>query len=191
MRRQTPAAIGGFTFVEMAIAMTVFAILLASVLGIAFETSSFVRDSDNDVSVILDGNRAAERFQDILRKSGRVTLGGVSYPRVTGGGAELELRLLMDVDGNGYAFDAATGALEWNGAIFTLRGDASGNLDVYQGGTVVHRLGEHIQNLRFETIAENAALALREVRMVCESRKPTGKGFDAVQTVDVHVHMRN
>lgn len=181
----------GFTFVEMAISLTVFALLLTSVFTITFETSSFVRDNDDQVSVIMDGNRASERFLEILRKSGRITIGGVTYPRVINGGAELELRILRDLDSNGYAFSAATGALEWHPSVFTLKADASGFLDVYQGATVVYRLGEHIQNLRFETFLENPALKLRQVRMLCEARKSTGKGFDAVHSIDASVHMRN
>jgi len=191
MRNKAPIELSGFTFVEMAISLTVFAILLASVFTITLETSSFVRDNDDNVSVLMDGNRAAERFLEILRKSGRVTIGGVAYPRVTNGGSELELRILRDNDGNGFAFDAASGALEWHPSVFTLRADPSGFLDVVQGGTVVYRLGEHIQNLRFETFLENPTLQIRQVRMICEARKPTGKGFDCVHTIDASVNMRN
>ena len=181
----------GFTFVEVAISLAIFAMLLASVFSIMVETSSFLRDNEDDVVVQAEGNRAFQRFADVLRKSGRVTAGGFSYPRVANGGAELEFKVLSDLDGNGFAYDGATGALEWDPSVYTLKTDGSGNLDVYNGGTRIYSLGRFIQNLRFETIAEDSALHLKEIRIAYEARKPTGKGFDLVQSVSASVHMRN
>lgn len=181
----------GFTLVEASIALAIFATLLASAFSLAFDMSSFVRDYDDDVAVQTEGNRIVERFMDVLRESGRVTIGGVTYPRVVAGGAELEFRVLQDLDGNGYAFDDATGALEWSPKIFRMKTDAAGNLGIYDGASVVYALGRFVTGLEFRTIAEDATLHLREVRIRCESRKPTGKGYDAVQAVDASVHLRN
>ncbi len=181
----------GFTFVEVAISLAIFAMLLASVFSIMVETSSFLRNNEDDVVVQTEGNRVFQRFADVLRKSGRVTAGGFNYPRVTNGGSELEFKVLSDLDGNGFAYDGTTGVLEWDPAVYTLKTDGAGNLGVYSGGTKVYSLGRFIQNLRFETIAEDSALHLKEIRITYEARKPTGMGFDMVQSVSASVHMRN
>ncbi|MBI4606503.1 MAG: hypothetical protein HY721_31445 [Planctomycetes bacterium] len=189
--RQRARASAGLTFVEAAISLAVLGLLLSTAFAITVETSSFLRDSDDEVTVQTEADRAFQRIFEVLRKSGRVTLGGLTYPRVTGGGAELEFRVLADLDSNGFAFDAATGALEWDPAVYTLKVDAGGDFGVYDGGTKVYSLGRHIAGLRFETIAQDATLHLREVRITFEARKPTDKGFDAVHAVSASVHMRN
>lgn len=181
----------GFTILEAAITLAIFAMLLSSVFSIAIETSSFVRDNEDDVVVQMEGNRAFQRFSDILRKSGRVTAGGIDYPRVINGGTGLELKRLSDLDGNGFAFDAATGALEWDPAVYTVKADAAGNLDIYNGATRVYPLGRFIRNLTFQTVVENPALHLKEIRITFEARKPTIKGFDMIESVSASVHMRN
>ncbi len=191
MRRSSASKNDGFTLIEAAISIAIFATLLASAFTLAFDMSSFVRDYDDDVAVQTEGNRAVERFMDVLRESGRVTIGGVTYPRVVLGGAGLEFRILQDLDGNGYEFDAATGALEWSPKVFTMRADAAGNLGVFDGATVVYSLGRFVSGLDFRTILQDASLHLREVRIRFEARKPTGKGYDAVHGVDASVHLRN
>src|SRR4030095_1420607 len=171
MNRPLSSRQGGFTFIEAAISLAIFAMLLTSVFSIAIETSNFVRDNESDIIVQTEGNRVLDRFMAILRKSGRITVAGVSYPRVTNGGSELEFKLLTDLDGNGYAFSDATGALEWDPAVYTLKADAGGNLDVYQNGTKVYPMGRYIRNLSFQTVVENPALHLKEIRIAYEARK--------------------
>jgi prepilin-type N-terminal cleavage/methylation domain-containing protein len=182
---------GGFTFVEVTMSLAIFTVLMTSALSLTQETMSFVLDNDADVTVQNEGNRAYGRLLGVVKKSGRVTLGGVTYPRVTGGGTRLEFRRLADLDGNGYPFDQATGALEWDPFVYTLTTDSENRLDVYRSGDKVYPLGRFIQNLRFETIQEDPALHLSEIRITYEARKPTGKGFDMVHAVNASVHMRN
>lgn len=191
MRHFSLTGTEGFTLVEVAISIGILVTLMASAFSLAFDMSSFVRDYDDDVTVQTEGQRAASRFLDVLRESGRVTIGGVTYPRVVSGGAELQFRVLKDLDGNGYDFDATTGALEWSPKVFTIKTNGSGSLGVYDGATPVHALGRHVTGLEFSTIQESASLHLREVRMRFEARKPTGKGHDAVYAVDTSVHLRN
>ncbi|MBI4585078.1 MAG: prepilin-type N-terminal cleavage/methylation domain-containing protein [Planctomycetes bacterium] len=181
----------GFTLVEMAIALGILVLLMASVFSITGETSKFLSDNDTETLVQLEGSRAFQRLIDLLRKSGRVTAGGVAYPRVTSGGAALEFRVLADLDGNGYAFDQDDGSLEWHPAVFTIKADASGNLDVTNGAGKVYALGRHIQNLNFQTIAENPALHFKEIQVSYEVRKTNGAGIEFVYPVSASVHMRN
>jgi len=191
MRNSNRERNGGFTFVEVAISLAIFAVLMASAFSLTQETTSFVLDNDTDVAVQNEGNRAYDRLLGVLRKTGRVTLGGVTYPRVTGGGTQLEFRKLADLDGNGYAFDQATGVLEWDPSVYTLAADGGNYLDVYRGGVKVYPLGRFIQNVQFQTINEDPTLHLKEIRITYEARKPTNKGFDMVHTVNANVHMRN
>lgn len=191
MRRNPETAEDGLTLVETAIAIAIFATLLASAFTLAYDMSSFVRDYDDDVVVQTESNRVVTRFMDVLRESGRVTIAGVTYPRVVSGGTELEFRVLQDLDGNGYAFDEATGALEWSPRVFTIKSDGAGNVSVHDGATPVLALGRFITRLNFLTITEDATIHLREVRIQLEARKPTGKGYDAVHTADASVHLRN
>jgi hypothetical protein len=97
----------------------------------------------------------------------------------------------MDLDGNGYAFDQATGALEWDPFVYTLATDSGNNLDVYRGGVKVYPLGRFIQDIQFQTINEDPTLHLKEIRITYEARKPTDKGFDMVHSINANVHMRN
>lgn len=182
---------GGFSLLEVAISLSIFALLVTSVLSMTVETSSFLQDNDTNVSVQMEGNRAFQRVMDVLRKSGRMTEAGVTYPRVTAGGTRLEFRILADLDGNGYPYDATTGELEWNPTVFTLRADVAGDFGVFNGGTRAYSLGRFIQNLNFQTIAETPSLHLREIQVTFEARKATDDGYDIVQSVSGSIFMRN
>src|SRR2546428_9063887 len=94
MRVDTRISCSGFTMVEVAVSMAVFAVLMTTVFSITVETSSFLGDNDVESSVQLEAHRSFERISEILRKSGRVTIGGGTYPRVINGGAELQFRIL-------------------------------------------------------------------------------------------------
>ena len=162
-----------------------------SAFSLTRETASFVLDNDTDVITQNEGNRVYDRLLSVLRKTGRVTVGAVTYPRVTAGGTQLEFRRLTDLDGNGYAFDQATGFLEWDPFVYTLATDGANNMDVYRAGVKVYPLGRYIQNVQFQTINEDPGLNLREISVTYEARKATGKGFDMVHSVNGSVHMRN
>jgi prepilin-type N-terminal cleavage/methylation domain-containing protein len=181
----------GFTLVETAISMGVFAILLASVFSIAVETSSFLGETDADNAVQMEGNRAFTRLAEILRKSGRIEIAGVTYPRVTNGGSELQFRILTDRDGNGYAFEEGTGKLEWDDRVFTVKCDDDGYLDIYESGNKVYALSRHISGLSFQTIAENNALHLKEILIEFLASKPTPSGATAAFPLKGSIHMRN
>lgn len=181
----------GFTLIEVSISMGVFAVLLASVFSIAVETSSFLGETDADVAVQMEGNRAFTRLAEILRKSGRVDIAGVTYPRVTNGDSELQFRILADRDGNGYAFEEGTGLLEWDDRVFTVAADSEGNLDVYDGANKVYALGRYASGLRFQTIAENNALHLKEIQVEFQASKQAPSGATAIFPVKGSIHMRN
>jgi hypothetical protein len=177
--------------IEAAISLGVTGILLTSVFSITVETSSFLGDNETDTTLIGEGSRAFERLADVLRKSGRDASSGVEYPRVVGGGAELEFRLLSDIDGNGFAFDAATGALEWNPKVFSARTDANGEFWVFDGGTPVYLLGRFVRDLNFETLNENPALQLKEIHVRFRVERRGRVGATLSRAVDGTVNMRN
>ena len=181
----------GFTLIEVAISMGVFAVLLASVFSITVETSSFLGETDANVAVQMEANRAFTRLAEILRKTGRVEIAGVAYPRVTNGGSEIQFRILADRDGNGYAFEEGTGALEWDNQVFTVTTDDEGNLDVYSGASKVYALARYISGLRFQTIAENNTLHLKEIQVEFQASKSAPSGATAVFPVKGSIHMRN
>jgi prepilin-type N-terminal cleavage/methylation domain-containing protein len=181
----------GFTLVEVAIAMAVIFVLMGSVFTITVQTSSFLSDTDTDFAVQTEGSRAFARLTDTLRKTGRVTVGGVAYPRVTGGGSELEFLILTDIDGNGYAFEEGTGKLEWDSRVFKVKTDAEGYLDIYHGIDKVYALGRYVTGLEFETIAENNTLHLKEIHVAFETRKTARGGTTMSFPVDGSIHMRN
>jgi type II secretory pathway pseudopilin PulG len=181
----------GLTLVEAVISLGVTGILLSSVLSITVETSSFLGDNETDVTLLTEGSRAFERLTDVLRKSGRSSTAGVNYPRVVSGGTELEFRLLADIDGNGFPFEASTGALEWNPKVFTARTDGNAEFWVFDGSTPVYLLGRFIRDLNFETVSENPALHLKEIHVRFRVERQGRVGATLSRTVDGTVNMRN
>jgi hypothetical protein len=161
------------------------------VFNMTTETMGFLEDTDVEATIQREGNRAYARLVDVLRKSGRVDIGGVTYPRVTNGGKELEFRLLQDLDGNGYPFQQATGDLEWDARVHVAKTDADDNFGIYVGADRVLWLGRYIENLQFETIAENTSLNLKEIKVSFEVRKPARSGYVNAYPVEGSAYMRN
>ena len=190
MRRRRERA--GFTVLEVAISMTIIALLIGSLFSITVETSTFLRDNDADSMLQLEAQRTIDKFTEIVRKCGRVDAGGgITYPLVANGGRELHFRVLADLDGNGYDYNEGSGAVEWGPRVYTARVDAAGNLDIYDGATKVCALGRFVSNLRFETVVENPALHLKEVRIRFDAQRAAPSGYIATYPVDTSIHMRN
>ena len=190
MRRRSEG--DGFTVLEVAVSMTIIALLIGSLFSITVETSTFLRDNDADTMLQQEAQRTVDKFTEILRKCGRVDAGGgLTYPLVANGGTELQFRVLADLDGNGYDYNESSGAVEWGPRIYTARADAAGNLDIYEGALRVYALGRFVNNLRFETVAENPVLNLKEVRVRFDARRAAPSGYIATYPVDTSIHMRN
>lgn len=182
----------GFTIVEVAVSLAVLAMIFTTVFSVTVETARFLSENDTSTTLQVEGQRSLERLTEVLRKSGRVTEGGVTYPRVVAGGAGIEFRVLSDLDGNGYAFDAGTGDLEWSPVVYTAGLDGNGNFGVFDPtGVQVYSLGRFINNLRFETIAENSTVHFREIRVSFEARGPAISGYDMAFPFNGSIHMRN
>lgn len=187
-----PRAAHGFTLVEVVTAMALLTVLVVSVLAIATETSVFVSDTETDYSVQAEANRAYTRMAEVLRKSGWNTAGGITYPRVISAGAALEFRGLRDLDGNGHAFNATTGELEWSPLVFTIRLDESTNtLGIYSGTQLVRTLGRHIQRVGFATYLQNNTLHLKEIQVTIETERSTRRGDPLTYASTSSIYMRN
>lgn len=182
---------GGFTLLETAISTVLLGILVTSVFSIALETASFVGDNEVDSVAQAEANRAFERLSDILRKTGRTEVGGVQYPRVIDGGTGLEFLVLEDIDGNGYAFDGATSALEWSPTVYAIRLSPDGSMNVHAGGSPVFLVGRFVRDVHFRTVKESAALHLKEVLVHLEVERTLRAGSTVSHTLDGSIHMRN
>lgn len=181
----------GFTLIESAIGLGILSILIGSIFTITAQSSSFLRDFEEDVAVQMEARRAFTRIGDLLRKSGPMEDGGVEYPRVVGEGSALEFRLGQDLDGNGYSFEAGTGQLEWDPRVFTLRLDAQGNLDVYVDTVRLYPLARNITNLQFATVKEDNTLHLKEVAVSFAASREMQQGGTITFPVEASVHLRN
>jgi hypothetical protein len=181
----------GFTLLETTISLALIGVLLTSVLSITVETASFIGDTDVDNAIQMEGNRAFQRLAEVLRKSGRSELAGVSYPRVTAGGSEVEFRILTDLDGNGYPFEESTGVLEWSPTIYTVKAEPSGDFGIYDGGTKVYHLARFIFDVSFETANENPARHFKEILVSFQARRSTRAGADLAYETNGSIHMRN
>src|ERR1041385_6908806 len=148
----------GFTVVEVLVALSLFALMVGSMLSITFETYASIGDVEADFSAQTETNLAYDRLAEVLRKSGPSSLAGVDYPRVTAGGNELEFRVLRDLDGNGYAFSATTGEAEWSPDVYRVARDPDGTLRVYRGNVPVWHIARHIQAVSFQTYLQDPAL---------------------------------
>jgi len=190
MKSCTSPRIHGFTLLESMISMALFALLVTSVFSIMVETSSLLGETNADSSIQQEGTRAFARVTELLRKSGRLLDAGIQYPRATGGGTEIEFRLLQDIDGNGYGFDQTTGDLEWNPNVYTLRLD-SGELAVYGSATKLYPIARNVSFLRFDTVAEDTSLQMKEIAIALEIRKALPSGSDLIFSMSGSVHMRN
>jgi len=191
MKRQRRIRDSGFTLIEVMVSLAVLGILLVSVFSITIETYAFIGDTDVDHSAQTEANQALTRMTEILRKSGWNSAGGVNYPRVTGGGQELEFRVLRDLDGNGYPFDAATGELEWGAKVYRIRVDSSGSLRVFDGATPVWHLARYVDDVDFTTYIEDNTLQLKEIGVFLKTRKLTKRGDPIEFSIAGTIDMRN
>ena len=182
----------GLTLVEVAVSVTVFMLLVGSVLSIAVETSNFIGDTDVDYSVQTEVNRSQLRLAEVLRKSGPNSVSGTSYPVVINSGSELQFRLLTDLDGNGHPFDATTGQLEWGGTVYSIRLDApTRTLSIYNGPNPVRVLGRFVDSVSFATYIEDNTLQLKEVRVSIAASKQLKSGQTVQHASTFNVFMRN
>ncbi|MGH9360370.1 MAG: hypothetical protein ACRD2T_00525, partial [Thermoanaerobaculia bacterium] len=169
----------------------VLGILLVSVFSITIETSAFIGDTETDYSVQGETHQALARMTEILRKSGWNQAGGVSYPRVLAGGKELEFRVLRDLDGNGFPFDAATGELEWGAKVYRIRLDGGNNLRVFDAAGPVWHLGRYVESVSFATHNEDSSLQIREIAVNIQTRKLTKRGEPLSFALAGSIDMRN
>jgi len=182
---------GGFTLLEMMISLGVISILLASVFSIIHETFTFIGNVDADFGVQDEANQSFHRMTEILRKCGWSTLAGVDYPNVTNGGSELEFRVLRDLDGNGYPFNATTGALEFSPVVYRIRQDASGNLRVFNGAVPVWHISRNVDSIAFQTYIQDGSLQMKEIRTTIHTRKLDRRGVPVEFSLIGSINMRN
>jgi len=162
----------GFSLLEVAISLGIFATLMISMFTIAGETSAYVRDTESAFTVQREATGAFQKLKDVLQRSSWVTIDGITYPRIpetmNGTSGEpinlLEFRVLDDLDGNGYPFEEATGLLEWNTNVFSIRHDpAAGTLAAYRGDLPVRHLGYHVKEVQLDTFLEDNSLDYKEI----------------------------
>ena len=191
-RRNQRSRSRGLSLAEVAVSMAVFTILVVSVFSIAAETSKFIGDTDMDYSVHAEVNRAYMRLAETLRKSGWNESAGTTFPRVTADGTMLVFRLLADLDGNGYSFDAVTGEREWGARVYSVRLDTNTNtLSIYEGTTPVWVLGRHIESVSFSTYLEDNSLHLNEIQMTIASAQTNRAGHVIQHASTSSIYMRN
>lgn len=182
----------GFTIIEMVVATTILAVLLVTVLSIATEVLTYGSYSEADFISQNQARRAFQRTSEILRKSGWSTVDATDYPTINDAEDELRFRILIDTDGNGYAFDAATGDLEWSERVFTIRRNPDTRmLQVFDADTPVWTLGSSIESVRFESFVEDGNLNLRELRVAIMSTRDTSDGTTIATTAKGSIFMRN
>lgn len=182
---------GGFTLLETVISISILGVIVTSFFTITLESMSLLDDTEADYAVQTEADRALSRIVAILHKTGRVKEKRAQYPRVTGGGAAVEFRLPDDLDGDGHPFDAETAALEWNPHVFSIKRDTNGTVSLYRSGAEIYTIANNVRFLRFETVAENPALHLKEVSIVLEIRKTRKTGHDEVCSLSGSAHIRN
>lgn len=183
----------GFTLVEAVISLAVMSTLMVSVLSIATDMTIFSRNADAQSGVQADADQAFTRLTEILRKSGWSELGGTDYPRVISGGTELEFRILRDVDGNGYGFNASTGELEWGNEVYRVARDASTNtLYVYApDGTPAWHLARHVTLVDFATYKQDSTLNIKEISVIVATERQNARGDPISFETTGSIQMRN
>jgi len=182
----------GFTLLEVLIAMTILSVLVAGVLAISVETARFTAFADDDFIVQNEATGSVKKMGDILHKTGWADVGGFVFPQVWNNGDELDFVLNGDLDGNGYAFNQATGELEWAPVIYTARRDAlTGTLGVYVGPFLLWVLGSNISNVDFLTSVEDNTLQFKEVRVTVQADRVSPDGTPVSYSTTSSIHMRN
>jgi len=184
----------GITLVEVLISLGIFAVLLGSMFTIASETSNYVHAANSEFTVQREASSAFQKLKEVLRKSSWITTDpdfGITYPRILEDGT-LEFLILEDLDGNGYAFNQATGLLEWNDTVFSVRHNADDKtLSVYRGNLPVRHLGSNIQNVQFTTFLQDSSLNYKEIRVSILAEKTTNRGRVIRFQFSGSIYMRN
>lgn len=182
---------GGFTLLEVLVSLAVLGILLVSVFSITIETYAFIGDTEVDFAAQSEANQAFSRMTEILRKSGRNTAGGATFPRLANLGTELEFRVLRDLDGNGFPYSASTGQREWGPTVYRIRRDVGGNLRVFDGQTPVWHLCRYAVQVNFTTNLQDPTLQLNEIGVTLRTRKVTKRNEPIEFTLTGTIDMRN
>lgn len=183
----------GHTLLEMSIAVTVTSIMIAIVLSVGVETLGFSSYMDEDFTVQYEANRAFDRTSEIIRKVGWNTEGAATYPAVAAGLGTISFRVLDDLDGNGYSFDATTGELEWSAGVFTIALNPDDRtLYVFdENNNAIWTLGRYIDSVRFETVQQDNTLQRPEVRVEITASRLTNDGNTITYTAAGSINMRN
>lgn len=181
----------GFTLIEMSVSLGVFVVIATSMLSLAAQTTTFLGGVDADQQVQTAVNLSFQRLSEVLRKSGWVTQGGATYPRLVGAGHELEFRFLAPTKDGGYPIDAATGELEWDARVFSVRRTTDGTLAIYHNVARVLLLGRHIEAVDFYTYLQDSSLARNEIRIVIFARRDDPQGKPVSCTRSESIFMRN
>lgn len=183
----------GYTLLEMTIALVVTMSLIVSVLTIGAETVRFTSYADQDFTVQYEANRAFARISELMRKTGWSTQGTETYPQIPAGSDEVHFRLLEDIDGNGYPFDATTGDLEWGTDVYYIALNPTlETLFVYDAAdNPVWTLGRYVQSVTFETVVEDSNLHFKELRVTVNCSRLANDGVPIDYTAAGSVHMRN
>ncbi len=192
-RPRDVASHSGFTIIELTITIALSSIVSAVVLNIGIETMKFTSYADEDFVAQGEANRGFDRVSEALRKTGwNTSASSTTYPRVINGGDEIQFRVLTDLDGNGYEFDAATGDLEWNAEVFSIRREEDGTLAIFDAdGDRVWTCARSISDVTFSTSVEDPALHFREIRVQITGSRATSDGTTLTSTASGSVHMRN
>jgi prepilin-type N-terminal cleavage/methylation domain-containing protein len=182
----------GLTLLEVIISMTVLTVLIAGVLSISVETARFTAFADDDYIVQNEAMRSVTKMSDILHKTGWADVGGITFPIVWNNGDELDFVLNGDIDGNGYAFNQATGELEWAPVIYTARRDGiTGTLGIYVGPFLLWVLGSNISNVDFLTNVEDSSIQFKEIRVTVQADRVSPDGVPVTYSTTSSIHMRN
>ncbi len=182
----------GFTLLEVLISLVIVTLLIGSSFGIATRTFAFIGTNEADFALQAEANRAMERMTEVLRKTGWNEKGGVSYPLVLGGGTLLDFRVLRDLDGNGFPFDAATGDLEFGPDVYQIkRNHSDGTLAGYAGGIPVWHLARNVAAVAFATRTEDPTLQMKEIRVTLTMKKTPRDRHEVAFTSTATIDMRN
>jgi hypothetical protein len=181
----------GHTLIEVTISAALILSLIAVAMVVATESMSMAAFQEADYRVQHESNRAFRRLAEVIRKSGWNTDAGVTYPLVGAGGTELSFRLVRDLDGNGYPFDAATGELEWGAMVHTVRLDNQMLVVMDTNDEILMVLGRDIQAVSFATFLQDNSLHLNEVQVVIQAQRSSPQGDPIEFTARGSIHLRN
>ncbi|MFN0058231.1 MAG: type II secretion system protein J [Planctomycetota bacterium] len=192
MNKQQP---GGFTLIELTISAALMSLLAAVALNIGMESTRMVAFADADTQVQAEANRGFRRISEVLRKTGWNTepLTATTYPEIPAGNTELRMRMLADLDGNGFPFDEDTGDLEWDNTVFSVRFDAvNQTVAIYDPfGNQVMLIARHVTAFSASTYLQDPTLNFNEIRLLVQVQQNGPRGELLSYTASGSVHMRN